>query len=94
MQPEILAGIGTVLNHILNMLQILIILSVVASLLGSDPNNQIFRIINSVTEPIYRPIRRLTRNIPGPFDWAPFAVMLIIVFLQKAFVHPMMRASM
>ena len=37
--------------------------------------------IYSITEPIYRPIRRFTNHIPGPLDWAPFVVILFVMFL-------------
>ena len=64
------------------MLQILIFASIVASWIG-DPNNQIVAMIRNMTEPLYRPIRRLTRGLPGPIDWAPLILILIIVFVQR-----------
>ena len=79
-------GIATILDLILNMIQLLIIASVIISWVGADPNNQIVRIIHSLTEPIYRPIRRLTRNLPGPLDWAPMIALLIVIFLMVGVV--------
>jgi len=91
MEPQVLKGIGSVLEIILNMFQILIVASVLVNLLGADQSNRIVQIITSATEPMYRPIRRFTRNIPGPIDWAPLAIWLAIVFVQIAFVRPMIR---
>jgi len=79
-------GLGWVLNIVLNMVQIVIIGSVIISWVNADPNNQIVQVINRLSEPIYRPLRRLTRNIPGPIDWAPMILLLIIVFLQQSLV--------
>ena len=75
-------GIHAVLSLILGMLQILVLASIIASWIG-DPNHQIVAMIRSMTEPLYRPIRRLTRGLPGPFDWAPMILMLVIVFVDR-----------
>lgn len=82
----IFSGLGHVLNLILNVLQIMVFVSVLINLLGADPRNPIVNFIERATEPVYRPIRRWTSRIPGPFDWAPFAVLLLIVFVQKTLV--------
>ena len=80
-------GIATVLAYILNAVQILIIASVLIGWLGADPNNNIVQMITRLTEPLYRPIRRMTRNLPqGPLDWAPTILFLIVVFLQVAMI--------
>ena len=83
MDAAIAQGLAGVISFILSVVQILVLASIVVSWVG-DPNNQIVQMIYSVTEPIYRPIRRYTNKIPGPFDWAPIVVILIIIFLQKS----------
>ncbi len=75
-------GIARVLEIVLNMVQLLVIASVLVSWVGADPNNQIVAVVRNITEPMYRPFRRLTRNLPGPIDWAPMIVLLIVVFCQ------------
>jgi len=78
------SGLSAALDFVLQMVQVLVIASVLISWLGADPNNGIVQMIRQTTEPIYRPLRRLTSRIPGPIDWAPMLVLLIIVFLQKS----------
>jgi YggT family protein len=39
--------------------------------------------IYNITEPMYRPLRRLTSRIPGPFDWAPMLLLAIVILVQK-----------
>jgi len=75
-------GIARVLEIILNMVQLLVIASVLVSWVGADPSNQIVSVVRNITEPLYRPFRRLTRNLPGPIDWAPMIVLLLVVFCQ------------
>jgi YggT family protein len=68
------------------MMQLLIVASIIISWVGADPNNQIVTAIRTMTEPMFRPIRKLTKSFPGPIDWAPMILMLIIVFLQVGVV--------
>ena len=79
-------GVAMVVDIILNMMQLLIVASIIISWVGADPNNQIVTAIRTITEPMFKPIRKLTRNFPGPLDWAPMILMLIIVFVQVGVV--------
>lgn len=79
-------GVAMVVDIILNMMQLLIVASIIISWVGADPSNQIVTAIRTMTEPMFRPIRKLTKNFPGPLDWAPMILMLIIVFIQVGVV--------
>jgi len=79
-------GLAAIIDFLLNMVQVLVIASVLISWVGADSRNSIVQMIYQATEPMYRPIRRFTSRFPGPFDWAPLVVLLIIVFLQKSVV--------
>lgn len=81
MDIAIANGLFAVAALILNFVQLIVFASIVVSWVG-DSSNTIVQMIYSVSEPIYRPLRKLTNKIPGPFDWAPFVVILIIIFLQ------------
>jgi YggT family protein len=75
-------GIAAVLEIVLNMIQLLVIASIIVSWVGADQNNQFVRIIQSMTEPLFRPLRKFTKALPGPIDWAPMILLLLIVFIQ------------
>ena len=79
-------GLASVLGVILNMIMIVVIASVIVSWVGADPNNPIVQILKRITEPLYRPFRPLTRMIPGPLDWTPFFVLLLVIFLQHSVI--------
>ncbi|HEY0269426.1 MAG TPA: YggT family protein [Sphingomonas sp.] len=49
---------------------------------GNDFVRQLVRGLDSVTEPIYRPIRRILPDFGG-LDFAPMVVLLIIGILQR-----------
>jgi YggT family protein len=80
---SILVALGQVILVVLNMVQILIFASVMISWVNADPSNPIVNMVRNVTEPLYRPFRPLTRKLPGPIDWAPMALILVIVFLDR-----------
>jgi YggT family protein len=84
---SILYALGKVILVALNMLQILIFASVLIGWVGGDPNNQMVQMVRAITEPLYRPFRKLTRNIPGPLDWAPLLLILVIIFVQSVIQH-------
>lgn len=78
-------GLANVLGFLIQIIQLLVFASIIVSWVG-DRNNQIVQMIHSITEPMYRPFRKLTQNIPGPFDWAPLIVIMILIFLQSSLV--------
>jgi YggT family protein len=86
MTAAVANGLASVIEVVLNMVQVLIFASIIVSWVGADPRNQIVQMINRITEPMYKPLRGLTSKIPGPFDWAPMILILIIIFLQKSLV--------
>lgn len=89
MTAGIIQGLAAVVNFFISAIQLLVFASIIVSWVG-DRSNQIVIMIINITEPIYRPLRKITRNIPGPFDWAPMLVMAIVIFAQLAIVKPMM----
>lgn len=75
---------GYVINLVLDLVQLLVIFSVIISWISADPNNPLVNMVTTLTEPLYRPIRKfITSKIPGPIDFAPFILILLIIFLQK-----------
>jgi YggT family protein len=88
---SILFALGKVTLIALRMIQILVFASVLISWVGADPNNQMVQMVRSITEPLFRPFRKITRNIPGPLDWAPLTLLLVIVFVEIVIQHAIGR---
>ena len=81
----VLAGVLLkVLNVAFRMINFLIIASIIVSWIG-DTRNPIVQMLNQIMEPMYRPIRRFTQKIPGPLDWAPVVLILIVIALEEFF---------
>lgn len=82
--PNALVGmISFIIELALNMAQVIVIASVIISWVGADPYNPIVQLIRNLTEPMFRPFRRMTQGISGPIDLAPLIVLLIITTIQK-----------
>jgi YggT family protein len=84
-----LAVIAT-LNFIINIIWFLVIASAIFSWLyafnvintRNEAINMIGRSLYQVTEPLYRPIRRIIPTMGG-LDLAPLVVLVILFFLQQ-----------
>jgi YggT family protein len=82
--PNALVGmISFIIELILNMAQVIVIAAVIISWVGADPYNPIVQLIRNLTEPMFRPFRRMTQSFSGPIDLAPLIVLLIITTIQK-----------
>ncbi len=86
MSQAVMNGLLAVLDIVLNMLQLVIIASALISWIGGDPSNPIVRAIREMTEPMYRALRPLTRKLSSTIDFAPFVILLFIVFMQRGII--------
>jgi YggT family protein len=83
---NLLGAIATILGMILQVYFYIVIVSALLSWVNPDPNNAIVRFLRTVTEPVYRPIRKFISEklgIRSMIDITPIVVILIIIFLQE-----------
>lgn len=80
-----------IIQILLNVLWWIIVVQAVLSVLISfnvintynDFVSSLWRGLNTLTEPIYRPIRRVLPDT-GPMDFAPFVVLILIAIINYA----------
>lgn len=73
---------------ILTGLQWIVIIAALVSWVSPDPRNPIVRFLWGVTEPIFRPFRRLVPpSRTGGIDLSPLLVLLIIFLLIRFMVR-------
>ena len=70
----------------------IIIISALLTWVNPDPYNPIVRFLYSITEPVYRPIRRYV-NLGIGFDISPIIVLLAIYFLRAFLVPSLMQIA-
>lgn len=71
-----------IVDHIINALIILIVVSSILSWFSPDPRNPLVRIVHGVVEPLLHPIRTILPTL-GPLDLSPMVAILILMLLQR-----------
>ncbi len=71
-----------------------VIIAALISWVNPDPYNPIVRFLYSVTEPVFRPIRRLIGYRLGPIDISPIIVILAIIFMQSFLVQDVNKSRL
>ena len=71
-----------IVDHIINALIILIVISGIMSWFHPDPRNPLVRLVNAIVEPLLHPLRAILPTM-GPLDLSPMAAMAILWLLQN-----------
>ncbi|MDA8174818.1 MAG: YggT family protein [Nitrospiraceae bacterium] len=77
-----LSAVASILDWALSVYTWIIIAAALISWVSPDPYNPIVRFLYRVTDPVLRPIRRLTGAIGG-IDISPLIAILIIWFIRR-----------
>ena len=88
---NIITGISTVLDVVLNIYMWVIIIRALISWVNPDPHNVIVQFLQRATEPVLRPLRKLVPAWKLGIDLSPLIAILIIMFLQVALVRTLER---
>ena len=90
---DLLISIATILDYLLGFYKWVVIIAALLSWVNPDPYNPIVRFLYSVTEPVFRPIRRLIGYRLGPIDISPIIVILAIIFIQSFLVRTILKVG-
>lgn len=88
---NLLLAVANVLDVVLSLYMWVVIIAALISWVNPDPYNPIVRFLHSVTEPVFRPIRRLIGFRLGPVDISPLVVILAIMFIQRFLIHSLIE---
>ena len=90
---DLLITIARVVDMLLEVYKWVVIVAALISWVSPDPYNPIVRLLYSVTEPVFRPIRRLIGHRLGPIDISPIIVILAIIFIQSFLVRTLIKVG-
>jgi YggT family protein len=90
---DLLITIARVVDMLLEAYKWVVIISALISWVNPDPYNPIVRFLHAVTEPVFRPIRRLIGYRLGPIDISPIIVILAIIFIQSFLVRTLIKVG-
>src|SRR5512143_1952933 len=88
---DFLFAVARILDIILEVYKWIVIIAALISWVNPDPYNPIVRFLHAVTEPVFRPIRRLIGFRLGPIDISPLVVILAIIFFQRFLIHSLIE---
>jgi YggT family protein len=80
-------GVAYVIENILNIYFWIILIRAVMSWIQPNPYNPLVRIIYKLVDPVTYRISRIIPTRIGAIDFAPFILMILIIFLQKFLVR-------
>jgi len=88
---DLLIAVAQILDILLGVYKWVVIIAALVSWVNPDPYNPVVRFLYSVTEPVFRPIRRMIGYRLGPIDISPVIVIFVIIFIQSFFVTSMIK---
>ncbi len=91
---NILTGIAEVLDVVLTIYMWVIVIRALISWVNPDPYNPIVQILQKMTEPVLRPLRKLVPAYRIGVDLSPLIAILIIIFLKAALIKTLFRLGM
>ncbi len=88
---NIILGFAEVLDWVLVVSMWTIAIRALISWVNPDPYNPIVQILQKLTEPILRPLRKLAPPYKIGIDISPIIAFLLIIFLRIAVVNTLIR---
>lgn len=90
-----LQAIAGLLDTLLGIYVWIIIISVILTWVNPDPHNPIVRILNNLTEPVFRQVRRfLPFTVIGGIDLSPIVVLILVQFVKMFLVKSLYQIGM
>ncbi len=88
---DLIITVALILDFVLGIYIWVVIIAALISWVNPDPYNPIVRLLHAVTEPAFRPIRRLIGYRLGPIDISPLIVILVIIFTQLFLIKSLIK---
>ncbi|MFZ3122729.1 MAG: YggT family protein [Thermodesulfovibrionales bacterium] len=88
---DLIIAVAKILDIVLEVYKWVVIIAALISWVNPDPYNPIVRLLHAVTEPAFRPIRRIIGYRLGPIDISPLIVILVIIFAQSFLIKSLIK---
>jgi YggT family protein len=90
---NLLLASARILDVLLSAYMWVVIISALISWVNPDPYNPIVRFLHSVTEPVFRRIRRIIGFRLGVIDISPMVVILAIMFVKYFLIQSLIELA-
>lgn len=88
---NLVLAIANILDIVLSIYMWVVIIAALISWVNPDPYNPIVRFLYSVTEPVFKSIRRIIGFRLGPIDISPLIAILAIIFIRKFLISSLIE---
>ncbi len=88
-----LVAVSQTLDIALELYKWIVIISALLSFVNPDPYNPVVKFLRSATEPVYKLVRRFIPTTIYNVDFAPFIVILVIIFFQRFLVPTLQQLA-
>lgn len=88
---DLIIAVAKILDIVLEVYKWVVIIAALISWVNPDPYNPIVRLLHAVTEPAFRPIRRIIGYRLGLIDISPLIVILVIIFTQLFLIKSLIK---
>jgi YggT family protein len=88
---DFIIAAARIVDILLEIYKWVVIVAALISWVNPDPYNPIVRFLYGVTEPVFRPVRRIIGHRLGPVDISPIVVILAIIFVQSFLVRSLIK---
>lgn len=90
---NLIGAVATVLQWLLSALWLILVINALLSWVRPDPSNPIVRFLDTVSDAVCDPIRRLFPTVVGGLDLAPLIAIGIIWLLQRVVVDSLQQLA-
>lgn len=84
---NLISAVANILDILLDVYTWVVVIAALISWVNPDPYNPVVRFLRAVTEPVFRPVRRIIGYRLGPIDISPLIVILAIIFAQRFLIR-------
>jgi YggT family protein len=88
------AATAHLLDFVIQALLLIVVVNALLSWVHPRPDNPVVHFLESVSNFLCNPIRKLFPTVFGGFDLAPMIVMLVLIFLKDFLSGMLLRAAM
>lgn len=82
-------ALAIILHQLIFIYTWVVIISALITFVQPDPYNPIVQTLNRLTQPVFSKLRRYVPTIFGGIDLAPLFIVLVLNFIDLAFVLPL-----
>jgi YggT family protein len=90
---NLIGAVATVLSWLLSALWLILVINALLSWVRPDPSNPIVRFLDTVSDAVCDPIRRLFPTVVGGLDLAPLIAIGLIWLIQRVVVDSLQQLA-